>query len=153
MAYTPARCYHSLTDCRQMPLNYLISCLFFFRFVRTPKMDKWLKKKHIPRNTTRRSNKFTVIMLSSFQKFQPKSSMYLSLFSYKLHAPSTSLSLVYSWYESSVAARFKSWVCSRSLAGIVVSNLADVWMSFSCECFVLSGRGICDGPIPRPEEP
>ena len=25
-------------------------------------------------------------------------------------------------------------------------------MSVSCECCVLSGRGLCDGPIPRPEE-
>jgi hypothetical protein len=23
----------------------------------------------------------------------------------------------------------------------------------SCTVFVLSGRGLCDGPIPRPEEP
>jgi len=26
------------------------------------------------------------------------------------------------------------------------------WMSASCECSVLSGRGLCDGPITRPEE-
>jgi hypothetical protein len=26
------------------------------------------------------------------------------------------------------------------------------WMFGSCECCVLSGRGLCDGPIPRPEE-
>ena len=25
-------------------------------------------------------------------------------------------------------------------------------MSVSCECCVSSGRGLCDGPIPRPEE-
>jgi hypothetical protein len=25
-------------------------------------------------------------------------------------------------------------------------------MSVSCECCVLQGRGLCDGPIPRPEE-
>jgi hypothetical protein len=25
-------------------------------------------------------------------------------------------------------------------------------MFVSCECRVLSGRGLCDGPIPRPEE-
>jgi len=27
-----------------------------------------------------------------------------------------------------------------------------LWMSVSCECWVLSGRGLCDGPITRPEE-
>jgi heme/copper-type cytochrome/quinol oxidase subunit 2 len=26
------------------------------------------------------------------------------------------------------------------------------WMSVSCECSVLSGRGLWDGPITRPEE-
>ena len=25
-------------------------------------------------------------------------------------------------------------------------------MPVSCECYVLSGRGLCDGPIPPPEE-
>ena len=25
------------------------------------------------------------------------------------------------------------------------------WMSISCECCVLSGRGLCDGPVARPE--
>ena len=26
------------------------------------------------------------------------------------------------------------------------------WLSVSCKCCVFSGRGLCDGPIPRPEE-
>jgi hypothetical protein len=26
------------------------------------------------------------------------------------------------------------------------------WMSVSCECYVFSGRGFCDGPIALPEE-
>jgi len=26
------------------------------------------------------------------------------------------------------------------------------WMAVCCECCVLSGRGLCDGPIARPEE-
>jgi len=46
------------------------------------------------------------------------------------------------------AARSKAWVCGRSLAGIVGSNAAggmDV-------CCVLSGVGLCDGRIARPEE-
>ena len=27
-----------------------------------------------------------------------------------------------------------------------------VWMSVCCDCCVLSGRGLCDGPFTRPEE-
>ena len=52
-----------------------------------------------------------------------------------------------------VAAWSKAWVCCRSLAGIAGSNSAGgtdvcvLWMF----C-VLSGRGLCDGPITRPEE-
>jgi hypothetical protein len=28
----------------------------------------------------------------------------------------------------------------------------DVWMSASCECCVLSDRGLCNGLVTRPEE-
>ena len=52
----------------------------------------------------------------------------------------------------SAAARSQAWVCGRSLAGIVGSNPAGAWMSVSCECSVLSGRGLCVGLITRPEE-
>jgi hypothetical protein len=44
-------------------------------------------------------------------------------------------------------------VCGRALAGIVGSNTTggmDVCLLYSAS--VLSGRGLCDGPIPRPEE-
>ena len=27
-----------------------------------------------------------------------------------------------------------------------------LWMFVSCECFVLSGGDLCEGPIPHPEE-
>jgi hypothetical protein len=49
-----------------------------------------------------------------------------------------------------VAARSRAWVCGRTLAGIVSSNPTR-GMDVSCECYVLSGRGLCDGPIPRQE--
>jgi hypothetical protein len=52
---------------------------------------------------------------------------------------------------SPVAAGNKTWVCERSLAGISGSNPAGAWMCVSCECCVLSGRGLCDGHIARPE--
>jgi len=51
-----------------------------------------------------------------------------------------------------VAARSKAWVCGSSLAGIVGSNPAGAWMSVCVECCVLSGRGLSDGLIPRPEK-
>ena len=31
-------------------------------------------------------------------------------------------------------------------------NIKGAWMFFCCECCVLSGRGLCDGLITRPEE-
>ena len=51
-----------------------------------------------------------------------------------------------------VAPRSKAWACGRSLAGIADSIPAGAWISVSCECCVLSGRGVFDGPIIRPEE-
>ena len=50
-----------------------------------------------------------------------------------------------------VAARSKAWVCGRSLAEIAGSNAAG-GMDVCCECCVLSGRGLWDGLITRPEE-
>jgi len=44
--------------------------------------------------------------------------------------------------RSSAARLLRSWV--RILPG--------VWMFVCCECCVLSGRGLCDGLITRPEE-
>jgi hypothetical protein len=51
-----------------------------------------------------------------------------------------------------VAVRSKAWVFGRSLTRIVGSNTTGAWMSVSCECCVLSGRGLCDELVPRPEE-
>jgi hypothetical protein len=50
-----------------------------------------------------------------------------------------------------VAERSKAWICGRSPAGIAGSNLAR-GMDVCRKCCVLSGRGVCDGPIPRPEK-
>jgi hypothetical protein len=51
-----------------------------------------------------------------------------------------------------VATRSKAWVCGRSLAGIGVRIPPPAWAFVSCECCVLSGRGLCVGPITLPEE-
>jgi hypothetical protein len=50
-----------------------------------------------------------------------------------------------------VAARSKTYVCGRSPAeGVRIPPGA--WKFFCCECCVLSGRGLCDEVITRPEE-
>jgi hypothetical protein len=42
-----------------------------------------------------------------------------------------------------VAARYKAWVCGRSLAGIAGLDPAE-GINIFCEYCVLSGRGLCD---------
>jgi len=44
-----------------------------------------------------------------------------------------------------LAVRSEAWVCGRSLA---VGKLC-----VSCERCVLSGTGVCDGQVTRPEDP
>ena len=51
-----------------------------------------------------------------------------------------------------VAALYKSSVCGRSLVEIMGSNSTGAWMSVYRACCVLSGRGLCDELITRPEE-
>jgi hypothetical protein len=52
-----------------------------------------------------------------------------------------------------VAERSKAWVCSRSPAGIAGSNVAGgIDVRLLCCVGCLSGRGLCDGLITRPEE-
>jgi hypothetical protein len=51
-----------------------------------------------------------------------------------------------------VSAQSKAWVCGRLPAEIVGSKPTGAWMSLCDECCVLSGRGLCDELITRPEE-
>ena len=51
-----------------------------------------------------------------------------------------------------VVERSKVRFYGRSLGGIVGSNSAGAWISVSCQCRVLSDRGLCDELIIRPEE-
>jgi hypothetical protein len=51
------------------------------------------------------------------------------------------------------------WWCSlrrgsvaATLLGLWVRIPSGEWICIFCECYLLSGRGLCDGPIPRPEE-
>ena len=46
-----------------------------------------------------------------------------------------------------VSARPKACVSAIRLLGLRVRMPPGVWMSVSCECFVLSSRGLCDGSI------
>jgi len=50
-----------------------------------------------------------------------------------------------------VTAQSKACVGGRSLDGIVGSNIAG-GMDVCCDCCVLSGRGLCVGPVTRLEE-
>jgi len=66
-----------------------------------------------------------------------------------------SFSVIYPYYRPvpiPTTALSKACVCSSSFAGIVGSNPTGAWMSVSCECCLFSGRGLCVGPNPRPEE-
>ena len=38
------------------------------------------------------------------------------------------------------------------LLGLWVRIPPGIWIAVCCECCVLSGRGLCDGPITRPEK-
>ena len=51
-----------------------------------------------------------------------------------------------------MAARYKAYVCGRSPAGVVGSNSTGDMSFVCCEYCVLSGRGVCDELITRPEE-
>jgi len=55
------------------------------------------------------------------------------------------------WYGDNWGCRSKAWVCGRSHAYIVGSNPTG-GMNVACECCVMSGRGLCDELITRPEE-
>jgi len=50
-----------------------------------------------------------------------------------------------------LAARSKAWFCGRSLVVLWIRILPG-GMDVCCECCVLSGRGLCDELITRPEE-
>ena len=54
--------------------------------------------------------------------------------------------------QVSVALCSKAWVYGRSPAEILGLIPPKAWMYVSCECCVLSGRGLCDELITRPEE-
>jgi hypothetical protein len=51
-----------------------------------------------------------------------------------------------------VAGRSKAWVTAARLVGLWVQIPPRAWMSVCCECCVLSGGGLCDELVPRPEE-
>jgi hypothetical protein len=58
------------------------------------------------------------------------------------------LSYIIPWqWKPPVAARSSA----ERLLGLRVRIPRGAWMSVSCTVFVLSGRGLCDRPIPRPE--
>ena len=51
-----------------------------------------------------------------------------------------------------LVALSKASVCGRSFGESAGSNPAGAWTTASCVCCVMSGRGLCDELITRPEE-
>jgi hypothetical protein len=51
-----------------------------------------------------------------------------------------------------VVTRSKAWTTAARLLGLWVRILPETWMFVSCECCVLSGRGLYVGLITLPEE-
>ena len=51
-----------------------------------------------------------------------------------------------------LAARSKTWACGPRLLALWVRIPPGPWMSVSCGCCVLSGRGLSDDQITHPEE-
>ena len=81
-----------------------------------------------------------------------------SIYPFTLHAfmecVATTLLRVFtelSFCPIAVAVQSMAWVCFR-LLGLRVRISPGAWLCVSCDCIVLSHRGVRDGPIPRPEE-
>ena len=51
-----------------------------------------------------------------------------------------------------MATRSKAYVCGRSPVRLWVRIPPGAWMFVCCECCVLSGRGLCDELVTRPQE-
>jgi hypothetical protein len=63
------------------------------------------------------------------------------------------LNLIYSSHSRSQWRRgLRRGSAAPLLLGLWVRITTETWMSVSCECCVLSGRGLCVGLITRPEE-
>jgi hypothetical protein len=58
----------------------------------------------------------------------------------------------YHYSPVTVVVRSQAYVCGCFPAEIVGSNPTRAWMFVCCECYVLSGRGLCDEQITRPDE-
>jgi hypothetical protein len=60
--------------------------------------------------------------------------------------------LLNSWYADPWPSGLRGGSSAARLLGSWVRILPRAWMSVSCDCCVMSGRGLCDGLVPRPEE-
>jgi hypothetical protein len=59
---------------------------------------------------------------------------------------------IYIYMPGPVAARSKRRSAAARLLTSWIRIPPGAWMFVCCECCVLSGRGLCDEPITRPEE-
>jgi len=73
----------------------------------------------------------------------------------KIALPGYSLRLIKPHYEESRSQWPRGLRCSSTAARLLrlwVRIPPGAWISVCCECCVLSGRGLCDGLITRPEK-
>ena len=61
--------------------------------------------------------------------------------------------LTYITYRSQWPTGLRRGSEAARLLELHVRSPPEEWMSVSCECYVLSSRGLCDEPITRPEKP
>jgi hypothetical protein len=55
----------------------------------------------------------------------------------------------FSGFTVLLSAQFLLASAAARLLGLRVRKSPEAWSSICCECCVVSGRGLCDGPIPR----
>jgi hypothetical protein len=69
------------------------------------------------------------------------------------HSIVTALTLLWiAWCRSQWPRGLRRGSTAARLLGLWVRIPPRAWMSVSCECCVLSGRGLCNGLVPRPGE-
>jgi hypothetical protein len=105
-------------------------------------------------------NNFLFFLLASidfsssfFRTCQFQRLVKINLLSWRINIIDQNLFIYFLFCRFRWPRSLKRGSAAARLLGFRVRILPGAWISLSCECCVLSGRGLCDGPIPLPEEP